>query len=49
MNTNELSLAMSGRDMLKWQSAVMSHLDDSDSDSDKESALSGSFMVDSVM
>ena len=49
MNINELSLAMSGRDMLKWQSAVMSHLGDSDSDSDKESALSGSFMVDSVM
>ena len=38
-----------GRDMLKWQSALMSHLDETDSDSDRESALSGSFMVDSVM
>lgn len=35
--------------MLKWQSALMSHLDETDSDSDRESALSGSFMVDSVM
>lgn len=40
---------MANRDMVKWQSNVLSHLDDDDSDSDKESALSGSFMVDSVM
>ena len=48
-SVRESAVMSRGRDMMKWQNALMSHLDETDSDSDKESALSGSFMVDSVM